>query len=330
MPGAPYGNPGYKESHNWETSVDIWSPTVFNPVFFAAKYGISDKSEAQLRKQWREEVMQSDDVAPNCKQGSAGFSLNSYMAKNQDLSWTGGSCSKLLRNYLKQGILAGKDGGTNVQIRSNGESEFGVQRTELDKDTVGKDSIVPAQKYSLTFWAKFGDVVAVDSNILHFGNTEDARSPALYAKTSTTNLKVSISQNNLPNFECHLDGPTSNDEENVGVFKLKQWYMIGLVVNSTGADVFVDGQKQSLYTNVADPDNEGQTVKQAGCNNPDGQTTVPAAETYFYMSDPWSEPARCELSLVKYYRALGLTEAELGAQRRIELERVAPDVRTVE
>merc|ERR1712093_604175 len=52
FPGTPYGKPGYKESHNWESDVDFFMPAVFNTHFFAAKYGLKDKTEEQLKAEW--------------------------------------------------------------------------------------------------------------------------------------------------------------------------------------------------------------------------------------------------------------------------------------
>merc|ERR1712096_13234 len=50
--GAPYGLPGYKESHDWITDVDYFMPVMFNWRFYAAKYKLKGKSEAEVKADW--------------------------------------------------------------------------------------------------------------------------------------------------------------------------------------------------------------------------------------------------------------------------------------
>lgn len=295
MPGPMYGKPGYKESHNWETDVDIFSPTVFNQDFYAAKQGLADKNTAEIKTAWKD-ALAADTLAPDCQQAVAGFSLNLYDQNNPSVhDSTGGKCNKLLENYLQTGVFDGLSGATNTPILRQSQSTFTVQKTELDTDLVGKESLTPSREYTLTFWVKLLDSMAVESNILHIGDTEYARSPSVYVKAGTTNLKFSISQSNEQDFHCSLDGT-----EEPGALEKKKWYNIALVVGSNKGTVFVDG------------------VKKTECENAEGTTVKPPAGTHVYVSDPWSEPARAELQKVAYYSDYQMSEGEVAAQSKIE------------
>jgi hypothetical protein len=297
MPGPAYGNPGYKESHNWESDIDIFSPIIFNPKYYAAKYEVTG-GEAEVRADWKTTGLAADLAAPDCRQGTADFSLNTYLEKNPGVQEsTGGLCAKLLENYLGQGLFDGLSGATNHKILREGAGDYGVTKQEIDTDLVDKDKIVPSQEYTLSFWLKLADVTSVETNILHYGDEEYKRSPAIYAKAGTTNLKFSISQDNEQDFHCSLDG-----EEDPGALEKKKWYGITMVVNSNGADIYVNGEKK------------------AECSNPDGQTITPAEGTNFYLSDPWTEAARAEIQGLTYYSGYKMSEAELQVQTEIEKE----------
>lgn len=298
MPGPAYGNPGYKESHNWESDVDIYSPVIFNKQFYAAKYALADHNEAAIKADWKGTGLAADLVAPNCRQATADFSLNVYADNNPTaVESSGGSCAKLLEQYMNQGLFDGLSGATNQKVLYQGKSDFGVQKQELDTDMVGKDNITPSQQYTLSFWIKLNDAMAVDSNILHYGDAEFKRSPAIYAKAGTTNLKFSVSQTNEQDFHCSLDGDGSIEQ---GALAKKTWYGISLVVDTNGAKVYVNGKERSA------------------CTNPDGTTVTPPEGTHFYTSDPWSEPARAEIQGLTYYPKYMMTESEVLAQSEIE------------
>merc|ERR1711903_318146 len=76
MPGPAYGNPGYKESHNWEKDSDLFAPVVFDWKFYQATYDteLADMSEAQVRQYWVETANADAMVYPDCHQASSPFS----------------------------------------------------------------------------------------------------------------------------------------------------------------------------------------------------------------------------------------------------------------
>jgi len=307
MPGPRYGQPGYKESHNWEADVDVYSPTVFNQKFYAAKYGLAGQTEAEIKAAWKETGLAADATAPNCQQANSDFSLNTYAANNPAvMESTQGNCEKLLASYLSQGVFDGLSGATNHKVLYCAEGQackgdFGITKQELDTDnTNGKDKYVPSQEYTLSFWLKLSDSMAVDSNILHYGDQEYQRSPAVYVKAGTTNLKFSITQSNEQDFHCSLDGPEPAAGEEPGALTKKQWYHIALVVSSNGGKVYVDGEEK------------------AECSNPDGTTVVQPEGTHFYLGDPWSQPARAEIQGLSYYPKYKMGEAEIQAVAEIE------------
>jgi hypothetical protein len=65
-PGPRYGLPGYKESHNWEQGVDIFSPVIFDPLFYAAKYGLTQNTTDQVKLDWSTKGLSGE--SPGCRQ----------------------------------------------------------------------------------------------------------------------------------------------------------------------------------------------------------------------------------------------------------------------
>jgi hypothetical protein len=305
MPGPAYGNPGYKESHNWESDVDVFSPVVFSQKYYAAKYDLADQTAGEIKTNWKTVALADDLVAPNCRQASADFSLNDYSEQNPEVAEaTGGNCAKLMQSYLSSGIYEGKIGSTACKVLRDGQSSFTVEKTELDTSTTGDPTTfhLGAQEYTLSFWVKLEDTLGIDGNIFHYGNTEYARSPAVYAKAGTTNLKFSISQTNEQDFGCDLDGDGTHED---GFLEKKTWYQIVMVVKSNGAAVYVDG------------------VKKTECDNADGTTVVQPSGTIMYVSDPWSEPARASIQKMVYYPNVMMADTEITAQYEIEKPLVA-------
>jgi len=305
MPGPAYGNPGYKESHNWEDDVDVFSPVIFSQKYYAAKYDLADKTDKEIKTDWKTVGLADDTVAPDCRQASAEFSLNVYAEQNPGVAQsTGGNCKKLMESYLGQGIYDGLSGATNTPVLRDGKSSFTVAKTDLDTSTTGDQTLYhyDAQEYTMSFWLKLTDTLAVDGNIFHYGNTEYARSPAAYVKAGTSNLKFSISQTNEQDFGCDLDGDGTHED---GFLAKKTWYQIVMVVKANGAAVYVDG------------------VKKTECENPDGTTVVQPAGTIMYVSDPWTQPARVSIKKMSYYANLQMSDAEIEAQYSIEKANIA-------
>merc|ERR1711964_526168 len=108
FPGAPYGLPGYKESHDWVNDIDYFSPLIFSWQFYAAEYKLTGKTEAEVKTDWLNVGLKADAQYPNCRQGNKMFSLNMYYRANPSIQGaTGGLCKALLDNYLKTGLFAG-------------------------------------------------------------------------------------------------------------------------------------------------------------------------------------------------------------------------------
>merc|ERR1712072_904185 len=86
FPGTPYGKPGYKESHNWEQDTDWYSPLVFQWKYYAAVYGLKDKTEEAVKKDWMDNVINKKETKyPDCRQGSPNFSPQTYYRANGDM-----------------------------------------------------------------------------------------------------------------------------------------------------------------------------------------------------------------------------------------------------
>jgi len=108
FPGAPYGLPGYKESHDWVNDIDYFNPLIFDWQFYAAEYKLTGKTETEVKTDWLNVGLKADAVYPKCRQGNKMFSLNMYYRANPLIKdKTGGNCKKILTQYLKEGLFAG-------------------------------------------------------------------------------------------------------------------------------------------------------------------------------------------------------------------------------
>merc|ERR1711966_103333 len=117
MPGAPYGKPGYKESHNWESDVDLTSPVVFNWRFYKASSANigADQDEEAVKAYWVNTALAPTRKYPNCDQASEGFAPDMFYRaqKNTDqplaLDSSGEiSCLSIVKDFLSAGIYTGK------------------------------------------------------------------------------------------------------------------------------------------------------------------------------------------------------------------------------
>eukprot|EP00658_Telonema_sp_P-2_P047094 TRINITY_DN3561_c0_g1_i1.p1 TRINITY_DN3561_c0_g1~~TRINITY_DN3561_c0_g1_i1.p1 ORF type:complete len:376 (-),score=108.29 TRINITY_DN3561_c0_g1_i1:333-1460(-) len=257
--GPPHGNPGYKESHNWETDVDIWSPVVFNWRFYQAMYsadGLADKSEAEVRKFWMETGLGADKVYPNCQQASDQFSLNMYYRANAGLASTtnNGVCGQILNEYLRGGMVDGKpvykasaeDTYKNslsdseleeynkspqgkaraTTVRKGGNTEWTLNRSNGNLGLV----IEPTDYYSYTFWFKMLNPTEQLGNILEYGNASPKISIAgSYSKV----LKVYSRQTNSDSWGCNTPDNLYNE---------KEWTHFGVVVENKKLSVYIAGK----------------------------------------------------------------------------------------
>merc|ERR1712146_784783 len=113
FPGPKYGLPGYKESHKWETDVDVFSPLVFDPRFYRALIHMKSASagvmsESALRVHWDTAVKAKK--APNCPQGNVFFDANEYYKMHKrkpEFNMGGNACSLIVRVYVGQGVFKG-------------------------------------------------------------------------------------------------------------------------------------------------------------------------------------------------------------------------------
>merc|ERR1711881_741495 len=105
FPGTPYGKPGYKESHNWESDIDYFTPLIFNAKIYASMYGVKG-TEEEIKKDWLEVAMKDDAKYPDCRQGTLPFSPNKYYRANPDIAdaTDSGNCRKIITTFLKDGL----------------------------------------------------------------------------------------------------------------------------------------------------------------------------------------------------------------------------------
>merc|ERR1711977_326662 len=143
FPGTPYGKPGYKETHNWESDIDYFSPLIFNWKIYGSMYGLKDKTEEQVKKDWMDVGLKADAKYPDCRQGVLTFSPNKYYRANPDIAdQTKGLCKGIVENFLKEGLFEGLK-----TEDSTAENRY-LQRLAKDKLMAMKGNVVTKQFYN--------------------------------------------------------------------------------------------------------------------------------------------------------------------------------------
>jgi hypothetical protein len=270
MPGAPYGKPGYKESHEWETDINMWAPVVFNLDFFKAMYAadLDGKSEAQVKAYWVDTANGADVKYPDCKQASDQFSLNMYYRANPSLaaSTEEGKCGLILKEYLSTGIYDGKSTYSSsaektyenamssedltayqtspqgkaraTKMRRGDKSEWSLNRSEGNIGQV----IDAVSYYTYTFWLKNMNTVETTGNILTYGDNSPKIS---IAGNHGRFLQVFSAQTNSNTWGC--DTPDTDE------FRIqdKQWTHIAVVVENKKLTTYINGKQAQQCENDA-------------------------------------------------------------------------------
>merc|ERR1711865_445103 len=275
FPGPKYGLPGYKESHKWETDVDIFSPVVFDAKYFNAAQGNTDGGLAAAKKAWLEVVSDDETKVPYCKQASPLFSLNTYYRANPAIkeATESGKCGQVLKNYLQSGILEG-----SPVYSASAEAEFAA--TQSDEELAQLQGNAHAQKvrlksenlganpncdmgtiadstnaYSWSFWYKPVSPGRVKRNLMSYGKATNGKQsimdkaengPAIFENTGKggNKLQFKVSMDNNDGWSCTpsktLAEATQQDD----------WHFVALVVNKEGANVFYDGEQVADCANT--------------------------------------------------------------------------------
>jgi hypothetical protein len=275
FPGPKYGLPGYKESHKWESDVDMFSPVVFNAKYFNAAQGRPDDTEAQAKAAWLAAINEESSVdeksgrVPFCKQGAASFSLNTYYRANAaDLKeqTDSGNCGKVLKSYLTAGLFDGA-----AVYSATAEAEFASSTSEAELATLQGNAHAQKLKlenenlaanpncdmgeladssteYSWSFWYKPVSAGSVKRNIMAYGEGTNGKStlhtaengPAIFetaAADGGNKLHFKVSMNNNDAWGCDPTQVLAAAQQEA------DWHHIALVVNKGGANVFYDGQQ---------------------------------------------------------------------------------------
>merc|ERR1711990_185509 len=153
MAGAPYGLPGYKESHDWVNDVDIFSPLVFDWEFHGASLDTPVTTQIESKTAWETYVNDASILYPNCRNGNEKFDLNYYMAEKQ---LTDQSCGEGLRNYLSTGIYDGY-GDYHPSIRYT-KTEGGPMAWGISYDPATQlyppNTWIPSATFTVSFWVR--------------------------------------------------------------------------------------------------------------------------------------------------------------------------------
>jgi hypothetical protein len=261
MPGPAYGNPGYKESHNWEQDTDLFAPVVFDWKFYQAMYpdDLADMTEAAVKQYWAITANADDKTYPNCHQASDQFSMNMYYRANPGLeATTGGVCKMIVEDYLSNGIYDGKPtflagaeksfkdalsaddlvaylsspkGKARAQKmrRGGSETEWALNRQNGDLGQV----IEAVTYYSYTFWFMLENTVEPRGNIMVYGDNSPKISTA---PNHGKYLEVISAQTNTDQWGCNT--PDTDEFRIVA----KEWTHVAVVAEDKKLKVYLNAK----------------------------------------------------------------------------------------
>jgi len=326
FPGTPYGKPGYKESHNWEVGVDYYSPLIFNWKIYGAMYGLKDKTEEQVKKDWVTNGMKADAKYPDCRQGTLTFSPNKYYRANPEVQEaTEGNCKKLVDNFLKEGLFAGlKPEDPVAEQRYEARLAEGklmamkgnvATKKFLDPRRRKKATFVPIKagrqpagswdsvgEYTVTWWMRGdkgqGGIHRHWGSIFHYGNSNGHRAPGMWMWPSRHRLHVRVAQSNHGNWGCDPGAAINRDTNH--------WYFVACVISKHS------GNKGKLTVYF-----DGKQVSQCSSSG----TTTWWKGHQFWTSDPWYRPMAGEMKDLAQYPGTSLTKEIIEAEESIVRQR---------
>jgi hypothetical protein len=271
FPGTPYGKPGYKESHNWESDIDWFTPLIFNPKIYASMYKLKGKTEEQVKKDWLDVALKKDAKYPKCRQGTLTFSPNKYYRANPDIaSITKGECRKIVESFLKDGLYEGRKTESGAvekryerklllkklreKMRGNvaqrrfcnprrhWQCTWGIRRNKGSRYA----SFQSKNVYTLAWWQKANGLMRPWTNILHYGKYNHERAPAVwFYPGNNPRFHIRISQANSWNWGCDPGHAIGN--------RRGHWYYVAVVVGKRDkncyrnckaqATIYYDGKK---------------------------------------------------------------------------------------
>lgn len=293
-------------SYDWVHELDLYSSLLFNWKFYGAKYGLVNKTENQVRADWKAHL-ESGASYPDCRQGQPLFSPNKYMDNNEEIKENvEGSCAGALNSYLGQGVFEGATGDTGRLLRLKGLNKEPLLEIKLKKGFEVQESdqwLDPAAEYTLTWWHKFTAAGGGSwRSVLHYGNGQALypKSPSVLQYPSTldqpnTRLTFIVGHTDDPDFHC-------DPEPQVPVNK---WTYIALSVKKTGFSVYYDGVEVCKK--------ESET----------GGTTAVTPGQKMFLGDVFHSAAFAQLAKVTYYRNELMNSGMLKATMKIE-DKMAP------
>jgi len=293
-------------SYDWVHELDMYSALLFNWKFYAAKYGLVNKTEHQVRADWKAHL-EGGEKYPDCRQGQPLFSPNKYMENNVEIKKNvEGSCSGALASYLGQGVFEGATGDTGRSLRLNdrfGEPQLEIKLQKGFEVQKTAEWLEPSPEYTLTWWHKFTAAGGGSwRSVLHYGNAEALypKSPSVLQYPSSleepnTRLSFIVGHTDDPDFSC-------DPEPQVPVNK---WTYIALSVRRNGFSVFYDGNEVCAKTSET------------------GGTTKVTSGQKMYLGDVFHPAAYAKLAKVTYYKNELMNSGMLKATMNLE-NKMAP------
>jgi len=309
MAGAPYGLPGYKESHDWVGEIDVFMPAVFNWRFYAASEGLTDQSEIEVKTHWRDTGLARS--YPNCPKGIAMFNLNRYSELNSVVATDAninGNCMKLLNNYLTTGIYEGLSGAAGFTVTAEGQTTFGVSS---ESRLLAPDKMAPAtNQYTMTFWVQLNGRPSQDATLIQLTETQHPIPFAMYVAAGTEHLKLQVATGETGTSSTSLKCETDTD------LVWETWYHIAVVQTELRVDMYVDGVLNSCAGGAtADTNVQEMPLAEA---NAGYRTTIAGPEAKIYVGTPGTEVASGNVRLLRFYPNTALTTTEMEVQMELE------------
>jgi len=347
FPGTPYGKPGYKESHNWENDIDYFSPLIFNWKIYAAMYGLKDKTEEAVRKDWMDVGMKADAKYPDCRQGTLTFSPNKYYRANPEpLEKTEGNCKKIIESFLKDGLFQGLQAESADAERRYEEKLAKDKLMAIKGNVATKQFYRPyrrrrhskhatwsiwrraaqpwrswqsTQEYTLTWWQRprGRGFHRSWSNILHYGNHNHYRAPGVWMAPNHNRLHIRVSQSNSWNWGCdplvHLNqgsAKTPTDPRATVrhfVRDRRHWYFVAFAVGKQ--DKACKGNCKAQMEVYMD----GKMVRK--CTSTGYTRTW--NNHHFWTTDPWYRSAPAVLKDLSHYPGTPLSPEIIAAEHSV-------------
>jgi hypothetical protein len=352
MAGAPYGLPGYKESHDWVNDIDIFSPLVFEWNFYGASLDTPVTTEIESKTAWETYIADDSIKFPNCQVGGPDFDVNFYMSQNE---LTTISCGAAIKSFLSTGIYEGKKAYNAVTFTNDNENAaFAVNGAAGVNAPAWRmkpyNSWLPSDTFTWSLWAKntagsysnnawqmllnIRLLNDVDTNhklsLLSGGGNGDQVVMVYINKFSADGWMPCSPDDNAATRYHTPAGPGSTTVRATGAspgfegtdasnwFGQAKWYHIAHKFEKVGSSyessLYINGKK--CVTTTANEQPEQSKLPTSGkCRSDDGNVDCGGP----WIADHWSDDRVAEMANVRYFGREALSDEKIEALRKADI-----------